>query len=282
MCFDFSNRKEIECLPVSGCAFSGLHYDYAGREIRVSCERSIPAEKLLLDFRNVLFASFRRTGDAPQTEIFSGISVQEDCAPLRQLREFRERKEPGGGLLDRERPYCPVTLEMESGNALLIVCDSVSSRVQSAESLSRPGRVLEMLDRHNEPETQKQGLKLAAQLEDISMLLRPAGRLTLWENCAEALRQRTDEELSGYVPELFQWLKGDGPGGGAIYDRLSVMPTAQLAAAFSQSLAEARAAKDTRWTASLQFFAMEKPALLKSLPEEQRDFLTCWRGNWEV
>lgn len=45
----------------------------------------------------------------------------------------------------------------------------------------------------------------------------------MWNNCAKILSDKSDEELSPYLPELFRWLKDlNWPGAICIYDRLII------------------------------------------------------------
>ena len=84
--------------------------------------------------------------------------------------------------------------------------------------------IMDMLDWNNSIHIQEKGCELAKRIKCINVFLQPNDcyyNKNVWENCAKILSQRTDEELSYYLTELFNWLKDmTWPGASIIYDRL--------------------------------------------------------------
>ena len=71
---------------------------------------------------------------------------------------------------------------------------------------------------------QLQGIKLARDLDDLSLLILPCANgesKAVWENCARALYEISDDRLEKYLPSLLEWLQDlNWPGALIILDRL--------------------------------------------------------------
>lgn len=71
---------------------------------------------------------------------------------------------------------------------------------------------------------QLKGIKLAKNLDDLSLLILPCAdgeSKGMWENCARALYEISDERLEKYLPSLLEWLQDlNWPGALIILDRL--------------------------------------------------------------
>lgn len=73
---------------------------------------------------------------------------------------------------------------------------------------------------------QLQGIKLARNLDDLSLIILPCANgesKSVWENCARALYEISDEQLEKYLPSLLEWLQDlNWPGALIILDRLKI------------------------------------------------------------
>lgn len=71
--------------------------------------------------------------------------------------------------------------------------------------------IMDLLDWYNSAEQQEQGMKLAQSVKCINVFLQPCtpccGK-NVWGNCAKILAARSNEELSPYLIELMEWLRG--------------------------------------------------------------------------
>lgn len=75
-------------------------------------------------------------------------------------------------------------------------------------------KIFEYLSWDNSDEVQKLGIELAGNINNLSVLIMPIENKSIWENCAKVLISKSDEELSMYLIELFEWLKDmNWPGG---------------------------------------------------------------------
>ena len=86
--------------------------------------------------------------------------------------------------------------------------------------------IMTLLDWNESDENQCYGLELAKKVNCFNVFLQPCNKninKNVWNNCAKILSDKSDEELSPYLPELFRWLKDlNWPGAICIYDRLII------------------------------------------------------------
>ena len=281
MHYDFHNKEEIKQIPVAGCDFTLIDYDYRNREVYLQFNSASRGEIVCLNLHNVLYYTLRNTEIGSGKKI-AGISIQEDCLPLKLLREVKEakyKKEPS--YLNQNILFVSIVIQMVSGGQVLIICETVDVEIQNSQTDSEIDKLLDMLDSRKDPKIQKEGIELAKKVKHLSVFIRPTEGKYLWENCAKILSQRTDKELGRYLEDLFEWEKDTRwPGAKIIFDRLFSIPSSDLAAAYSQSLKKAVAMKAVSWTSSLQYFAEKKDGLIDLLPEEQKKFLVEWQWHW--
>lgn len=87
--------------------------------------------------------------------------------------------------------------------------------------------ILTMLSQNNDDKTQKQGIELASKLKYLGHLFQPVidnESKSLWENCAQILNVKTDEELNPWLIDCFIWLQDmNWPGAEIIANRLKAM-----------------------------------------------------------
>jgi len=76
----------------------------------------------------------------------------------------------------------------------------------------------------------------------------PIENKSIWENCANVLLNKSDEELQLYFIELFEWLKDmNWPGAYLIYDRLICVSTEYFLSAYQYSRSVAKQMRDHTW-----------------------------------
>lgn len=83
--------------------------------------------------------------------------------------------------------------------------------------------IISMLDGNNPPEIQEKGRRLAREVKCINVFIRPLAPYgkKVWENCAEILCEKSDDELSNYYFRLLEWLQDmNWPGAICVYSRL--------------------------------------------------------------
>lgn len=92
--------------------------------------------------------------------------------------------------------------------------------------------IMSLIDWNKSDNEQVDGIKMAEGVENISVFLQPCNEKynkNVWDNCAEILSKRTDDELSPYLVELLEWLQDlNWPGALVILDRLKVFSGEKL------------------------------------------------------
>lgn len=85
-------------------------------------------------------------------------------------------------------------------------------------------KLMEMLDWNNPIDIQEKGCALCAEFKNLEVFLQPvedAYNKNVWDNCAEILSRKSDEELAPYLCALFEWLQDmNWPGACCILERL--------------------------------------------------------------
>ena len=77
------------------------------------------------------------------------------------------------------------------------------------------------------------GIRLANEIEDLSLLIMPPAPPPVWECCAEILYNKSDAELEPYLDSLLEWLYDlNWPGAGIILDRLKKIPGRKMIVPF--------------------------------------------------
>lgn len=105
-----------------------------------------------------------------------------------------------------------------------------------------------MLDFRNSYSTRIAGIEMAKKVTDLSLLIMPPAGVSVWEECANILFSKTDEELSLYLPQLLEWLQDiDWPGARCIYNRLLKFDGDCLDDALDGAIEKAKIEKDDRW-----------------------------------
>ena len=107
----------------------------------------------------------------------------------------------------------------------------------------------------NSVETQKNGIVLAKQIQDLSYFILPRGKKHIWENCAKILQGKSDSELQTYLYDLFGWFQDmNWPGAYIIYDRLMRSENKAVLLVAKKCLEKANEKKDIPWSSALSDF----------------------------
>lgn len=121
-----------------------------------------------------------------------------------------------------------------------------------------------LLDWNESDENQCYGLELAKKVNCFNVFLQPCNKninKNVWNNCAKILSDKSDEELSPYLPELFRWLKDlNWPGAICIYDRLIISVDELFEYELKVSITTAKAQNDKLWLLALKNLKKERKA----------------------
>ena len=124
--------------------------------------------------------------------------------------------------------------------------------------------IMNLLDWNNTEAEQKQGLKMAQDIKCISVFLQPGAPYgkNVWDNCAEILAAKTDDELEPHLSCLLEWLQDmNWPGAYCILKRLQMFgKTAYFDMILSLAIKKANMLQDQIWENNLGTLrSMEKP-----------------------
>lgn len=90
-------------------------------------------------------------------------------------------------------------------------------------------QIYKMLDWRNPNEIQLEGIRMAREINDLSLLIQPPASPSVWEWCAKILYEKTDAELEPYLDGLLGWLQDlNWPGALIILDRLKIFSGKKL------------------------------------------------------
>ena len=133
---------------------------------------------------------------------------------------------------------------------------------------------------------QLQGIKLAKNLEDLSLLILPYANgesKDIWENCARALYEISDDRLEKYLPSLLEWLQDlNWPGSLIILDRLKVFSGEKLKKAFMDRFAYANNLNNEEGLMWLDYLSelLDNEELKEELPKPIIKKLQKHYKNW--
>ena len=119
--------------------------------------------------------------------------------------------------------------------------------------MSDINKIYMMLNWKNPIDTQLEGIRLASQINNLSLLIQPPAEPSVWEQCAKILFQKKDSELKPYLTDLLEWLQDlNWPGAIFIYDRLLKFSDADsLYCAANECVEKARKKSDETWEYNL-------------------------------
>jgi len=93
--------------------------------------------------------------------------------------------------------------------------------------------IYKMLNWKNTAETQAEGIRLAKEIKNLSLLIMPPAAPSVWEACAEVLCEKSDMDLEPYLESILEWLQDlNWPGALLILDRLKTFSGEKLSKPF--------------------------------------------------
>lgn len=141
--------------------------------------------------------------------------------------------------------------------------------------------IFELFDWNNSVEDQSAGIALANQLQDFSPLFQPITERynkNVWGNCALVIASKTDEQLSSFAKQLFEWTADlNWPGAETILERIKKISCGEtfLSAAIS-AVRQAEEEGDVSWEWWLSEL-LESEFFSNRLPEEILALLENYR-----
>jgi hypothetical protein len=129
---DYNNKNEINNLRVHDSEFNGLCYNYKKRQISFSCKNSFFNEDFEFIFNNVIFCSMQSCSFWHGGNNILNIYLEENSAHMKQLIEIQNSDMDlyDGSYLSKGIIYLPIEMEINSGDKLLIICESINYSIK--------------------------------------------------------------------------------------------------------------------------------------------------------
>lgn len=143
-----------------------------------------------------------------------------------------------------------------------------------------------MLNWQSRFDDQLQGIKLARNIDDLSLIILPYANgesKGIWENCARALYEISDDRLEKYLPSLLEWLQDlNWPGALIILDRLKIFSGEKLKKPFMERFTYANNLNNEEGLMWLDYLSelLDNEELKAELPKPIIEKLQKHYKNW--
>ena len=118
--------------------------------------------------------------------------------------------------------------------------------------------IYSMMSWDNDISVQLRGIEEAKKIKSLWVFILPIlenNSKSIWENCANVLASKTNNELQPYYVELLEWLKDmNWPGADVIFNRLSTISYDEIKLPLEICLSSSKKSNDTVWEKSLISF----------------------------
>ncbi|MGM9647828.1 MAG: DUF5071 domain-containing protein [Eubacteriales bacterium] len=154
--------------------------------------------------------------------------------------------------------------------------------------MSNINDIYQMLNCHSRLEDQLQGIKLAREIDDLSLLIIPYAdgeSKALWDNCAKALFELSDDRLEPHLPSLLEWIQDiNWPGALIILNRLKVFAGKKLRNPFIDRVTYVSSLNNEEGLMWLDYLSelLDNKELKAELPIEMIDKLQNHYHNWSA
>lgn len=108
-------------------------------------------------------------------------------------------------------------------------------------SMQNIKQIYNKLNCSNSDKIQIEGIKLAKEITNLSLLIQPDDMTMAWKNCAIVLSEKSDEELAPYLADLLKWLQDiNWEGALIILNRLKHYYDERLATSIENAVADSK------------------------------------------
>lgn len=144
-------------------------------------------------------------------------------------------------------------------------------------------KIYKMLNWVNSSEVQLEGIRLAREIDDLSLLIQPHAAPSVWEHCANILSEKSDTELEPYLDGLLEWLQDlNWPGAITIAERLKIFNGIKLKKPLENAIIKSNKMSDNEgfmWQDYLSEL-LDNSVLASNLSEEILTLLKKHYHNW--
>jgi len=146
-------------------------------------------------------------------------------------------------------------------------------------------KIYQMLCWDTPEDVQLEGIKLAKEMSDLTPLILPLyeGSQSIWDNCAKALSELSDDRLEKYLPLLLEWLQDlNWPGALTILERLTAFSGQKLKNSFIKVTEHAISFHNEEGLRWLDYLSelLDNQELKQLLPNEILKIVQKHYHNW--
>ena len=143
--------------------------------------------------------------------------------------------------------------------------------------------IYEMLNSESNGEARAEGLRLAKEIENLSLLILPPAAPRVWECCAQILSEKSDAVLEPYIGSILEWLQDlNWPGALTILDHLKIFSGEKLKKPFMDCFAYANSLNNEEGMIRLDYLSelLDNEELKALLPKSVTEVLKKHYKNW--
>ena len=125
-----NNKQEVDDMYIHDSKFTGYLYDYDKRQISFSCNNIFLKKEFSFLFQNVILCEMQSCSFWHGGDSILVISLVDNPPQLKQLMKVQSENQElyRDSYLDKGISYLSVQFEMNSGDTLLIICESFDWR----------------------------------------------------------------------------------------------------------------------------------------------------------
>ena len=127
MKINFENKNELNKLYIHDSEFFGYCYNYSKRQISFLCDDLYYRKRTQLIFSNVILSNLQSCSFWHSGSSILYVNLEENPSQLQELMEIQKEKQDiyEGSYLDRGIKYLPIVFQLNSGDTLLIICETM-------------------------------------------------------------------------------------------------------------------------------------------------------------
>ena len=146
-------------------------------------------------------------------------------------------------------------------------------------------KIYQMLYWDTPEDVQLEGIKLAKEMSDLTPLILPLyeGSQSIWDNCAKALSELSDDRLEKYLPLLLEWIQDlNWPGALTILERLTAFSGQKLKNSFIKVTEHAISFHNEEGLRWLDYLSelLDNQKLKQLLPNKTLEIMQKHYHNW--
>ena len=144
-------------------------------------------------------------------------------------------------------------------------------------------KIYEMLNWNNPSRVQLEGIRLAQNINDLSLLIQPLAGPSVWEHCAIILSKKADVELEPYLDSLLEWLQDiNWPGAMCIAERLKTFSGKKLKISLEKAVVKANKMSNEEGLMWLDYLSelLDNSELISNLSGDTLSVLKKHYHNW--